>query len=78
MDLVHRLQARLDKKEFEFDDTIVILPSTMNTIESVSAVTSDQCAKLPSKKNSSVENTVVNAEKSTTCESLRASTISID
>jgi len=77
-DLVNRLQARLDEEEFRFDDTIITVPATTNTIESVPAVTSDQCAELPSKNNSPVQNTVVNAEKSTTRESLKAPTISID
>lgn len=77
-DLVNRLQARLDEEEFGFDDTIVTAPATTNTIESAPAVTSDQCAELLSKNNSSVQNTVVNAEKLATRESLKTPTISID
>ena len=77
-DLVNRLQVWLDEEKFGFDDTIVTAPATTNTIESVPAVTSDKCSKLPIKNNSPMEITVVNAEKSTTCESLRVLTISID
>ena len=49
-DLVNRLQVWLDEEKFEFDDNTVTAPATTNTIESVPAVTSDQCAELPSKK----------------------------